>query len=90
MQPLNEDTKIVDGRRVAVAKHVPEKRYGKEYIRLDAPYGYKKRVMTPRGAEEVCTIYTTLHTSGMVERYATIAHPKSDPLVAFRCFRLPS
>lgn len=87
---IDENVKLVDGRRVQVAERIPESRYGKEYTRLDAPHGYKKRIMTPWGAEEMCMIYVVKDISGMVERYATIARPKSDPLVAFKCFRLPS
>lgn len=85
---VDNDTKLMDGRRVQIAERIPEKRYDKEYTRLDAPYGYKKRLMTPWGAEETCMVYVVKDISGMVERYATVARPASDPLVTFKCFRL--
>ena len=78
---------IVDGRMVLIANHVAETKYGREYTRLDAPYGYKKRVRMKDGAVEECTVFVTRGFFGK-ERFATVSRPASDPLVAYRCVRL--
>lgn len=79
--------RIIDGKRVPVAKLIEETRYGRVFNRLDAPYGYKKSVVRD-DAKEVCTVFVVQGASGSKERYATVSRPASDPLVAFRCFRL--
>jgi hypothetical protein len=78
---------IVDGRRVPIANSINETKYGREYSRLDAPHGYKKRVKFPDDSSEDCTVYVMQGYSGK-ERYATVSKPTSDPLVAYRCVRL--
>lgn len=90
MQNDTDETgyRIIDGKRVPLAQYISEARYGKEGKRLDAPYGYKKRVEMHDGIREVCTVYVTRGLGVNKERYATVARPSSDPLVAFRCFRL--
>lgn len=80
--------RIIDGKRVPLAQYVTEARYGREGTRLDASYGYKKRVVMHDGTKEMCTVYVTRGLAVNKERYATVARPSSDPLVAFRCFRL--
>lgn len=80
--------RIVDGRRVPLARYMTEARYGREGTRLDASYGYKKQVTMYDGTRETCTVYVTRGLGSNKERYATVARPSSDPLVAFRCFRL--
>ena len=78
---------IVDGRRVPIANHVAETKYGREYTRLDAPYGYKKRVKMKDDSVQECTVFVTRGFAGK-ERFVTVARPTSDPLVAYRCVRL--
>ena len=78
------DYTVIDGRRVPHAPTVRETKHGREYTRLDAPYGYKKRVKMPDGSSEECTVTVVRGYSGK-ERYATVSRPTSDPLVAYRC-----
>ena len=80
--------RIIDGKRVPLAEYVTEARYGRESTRLDASYGYKKRVEMHDGTREMCTVFVTRGLGVNKERYATVARPNSDRLVAFRCFRL--
>lgn len=79
--------RVIDGKRVPVARHIEETRYGRKYNRLDAPYGYKKSIMRDK-VKELCTVFVMQGASNAKERYATVSRPASDPLVAFRCFRL--
>lgn len=79
----NVEYTIVDKHRVQCAPLVRESKYGREYHRLDAPFGYKKNV-EPHGD---CIIYSMPGYAG-TDRYATVQRPVSDPLVAYRCFRL--
>lgn len=79
--------RVIDGKRVPIAKKITETRYGRTFDRLDAPYGYKKSVVRDK-VKEGCTVFVVQGASGAKERYATVSRPASDPLVAFRCFRL--
>ncbi len=91
---MNTEYTVIDGHRVQVAGFVGEARYGRQVQRLDAPYGYKASVMTVTGKEEICTVYampSILLNPGPKhkgDRYACVKTPKSDPLVAYRCFRI--
>lgn len=80
--------RIIDGKRVHLPEYVTEARYGREGTRLDAPFGYKKKVEMHDGTRELCTVYVTRGLNVIKERYATVSRPSSDRLVAFRCFRL--
>lgn len=80
--------RLIDGKRVPLAQYISEVRYGREGKRLDASYGYKKRVEMNDGTKDLCVVYVTRGYESSKERYATISRPSSDPLVAFRCFRL--
>jgi hypothetical protein len=79
---------IIDGRRVVIAKHITETKYGRTYDRLDAPYGYKRTVKTHDGSSQSAMVYITKGLDGSVERYAMVQRPTTDPLVAMQCFKL--
>lgn len=79
---------IIDGRRVVIAKHITETKYGRTYDRLDAPHGYKQTVKTHDDSNQSAMIYVTKGHDGSVERYAMVQRPTTDPLVAMRCFKL--
>jgi hypothetical protein len=79
---------VVDGRRVPLAPHISETKYGRTYNRLDAPFGYKQAVKYRDDSNQSATIYVTKGIDGSVERYALVQRPTSDPLVAIRCFKL--
>lgn len=78
---LDDDVVIVDGHRVKV----PERLNSGS---LEPSYGYRRRVMTPWGVHEICTIYATPSLYGSTERYAQVYRPKSNPGVAIATFRL--
>jgi hypothetical protein len=79
---------IIDGRRVVIAKHITETKYGRTYDRLDAPHGYKQTVKTHDDSNQSAMIYVTKGHDGSVERYAMVQRPTTDPLVAMQCFKL--
>lgn len=90
MRNLTDETgyRLIDGKRVPLAQYISEARYGREGKRLDASYGYKKRVRMHDGTTDLCVVYATRGYESNKERYATVSRPSSDRLVAFRCFRL--
>jgi hypothetical protein len=79
---------IIDGRRVVIAKHITETKYGRTYDRLDAPHGYKRTVKTHDGSSQSAMVYATKGLDGSTERYALVQRPTTDPLVAMQCFKL--
>lgn len=79
---------IIDGQRVKVPELINEIKYGRQYTRLDAPYGYRSTKMTHDGHMEECVVYTMPGVVEYQEQYACMTTPKSDPLVAYRCFRV--
>ena len=79
---------IIDGRRVVIAKHITETKYGRTYDRLDAPHGYKRTVKTNDGSSQSAMVYVTKGLDGSTERYALVQRPTTDPLVAMQCFKL--
>jgi hypothetical protein len=79
---------IIDGRRVVIAKHITETKYGRTYDRLDAPYGYKRTVKTHDDSSQSAMVYVTKGLDGSIERYAMVQRPTTDPLVAMQCFKL--
>ena len=83
MQKEDVSYKIIDGRRVQVAQLIKDSKTN--HTRLDAPYGYKKRMDFGTGILDQCTIYVTMGIGSDILRYATSSHPESDKLVAFRC-----
>lgn len=85
MMTMNKeiDYRLIDGRRVPVAKLIMDSRT--RVSRLDAPYGYRKLIDFDTGIKDQCTVYVTMGTGGDIQRYATVSNPESDKLVAFRC-----
>jgi hypothetical protein len=80
---LDESHRIIDGRRVPIAKFIMDKQTNRQ--RLDAPYGYRKNIDFGTGIQDSCIIHVSMDISSTIERYATVSHPDSDNLVAFRC-----
>ena len=78
---VDEDTMIVDGHRVKVADKMT-------MGGLEASYGYKKRLMTPCGSYEVCTVFSVPSLYGERERYAQVHRPSTNLGVAFSTFKL--
>jgi hypothetical protein len=78
--------KTMDGRRVEVANFVTDNK--SLYRRLDAPYGYPKRVDFGSGVWDNCMISVTQNVDNTIDRYALVSHPTSDPLVSFRCRKI--
>jgi hypothetical protein len=78
--------KTVDGRRVEVARFIVDKKHA--HRRLDAPYGYPRRMDFGSGVLDNCMIYVMQHYDNTIDRYALISHPASDPLVSFRCRKI--
>lgn len=78
---LDDDVMIVDGQRV----RVPEKTTNGG---LEASYGYRKRLRTPWGAYETCTVFSVPSLYGERERYAQVHRPVSNPGVALSTFKL--
>lgn len=83
-----DDYQVVDGKRVKTSDFIEEETRKGVRRRLDAPYGYKRKVTTPWGAEEYCNVYTMRGPGTEVERMATVYRPKSNPGVAFSTFRI--
>jgi hypothetical protein len=79
---------IIDGRRVAIAKHITETKYGRTFDRLDSPYGYNQTVTARDGSSQSAMVYVTKGPDGSVERYALVQRSTTDPLVAMKCFKL--
>ena len=80
---VDDDTMIIDGNRVRVAEFNSHSGKG-----VQPSYGYRKRVMTPWGASEICTIMTVPSLSGEKEKYAHVYRPASNKGVAFSTFKL--
>lgn len=80
------DFRLIDGRRVPVAKLVMDSRT--RVSRLDAPYGYRKLIDFGSGIQDQCTVYVTMGIGSDIQRYATVSTPDSDKLVSFRCRQL--
>jgi hypothetical protein len=79
----DDDTMIIDGNRVRVPELIKQPGKG-----VAPSYGYRKRIMTPWGKHEVCTIMTVSSLHGEKERYAHAYRPASNPGVVFSTFRL--
>jgi hypothetical protein len=78
---LDEDVVMIDGHRVKV----PERLHNGS---LEPSYGYRRRMMTPWGSFEVCTVYATPSLYGGTERYAQVYRPKTNQGVALATFRI--
>lgn len=78
--------KNVDGRKVRVANFVTDNKTGQR--RLDAPFGYQRRIDFGSGVQDDCVIYVMMSMANYIDRYATAFNPRSDPLVSFRCRKI--
>ncbi len=79
----DDDTMIIDGNRVRVPELLSQTGKG-----VEPSYGYRKRITTPWGAQEVCTIMTVPSLHGEKEKYAHVYRPASNKGVSFSTFRL--
>ena len=79
----DNDTVVIDGQKVKVPELIKQLGNG-----VAPSYGYRKQLMTPWGAQEVCTVVTVHSLSGEKDKYAQVYRPKSNPGVAFSTFRL--
>jgi hypothetical protein len=76
----------VDGRKVRVANFITDDKLNRR--RLDAPYGYQKRIDFGSGIPDDCIVYVMMSMANYVDRYATVFNPDSDPLVSYRCRKI--
>ena len=74
--------RVVDGKRIPIPDRIGDVNEGRKPTRLDASYGYRQVING-----ENCQIHVVRGRFD-IERYVSIAKPPSDPLVAYRCFRL--
>lgn len=81
---IDDNTIIVRGRRVPIAGYRLDKNRRRDG--LEPSYGFKRRVMTPWGAQEVCNITPVPSLSGGLEYCAQVYMPKSNPYVKFCTF----
>lgn len=81
----DDDTMLINGR---YAVPVAARRVTKDGRAdgLEPSMGFKKRVMTPWGALETCTITPTPGYGGRLEYCAQVSYPKSNPHVRFCTF----
>jgi hypothetical protein len=80
---IDDNTTIIDGQKVKVPELIGEPGKG-----VAPSYGYRKRIMTPWGKHEVCTIMTVSSLHGEKEKYAHVYRPTTNPGVAFSTFKL--
>lgn len=80
---VDDDIMIIDGQKVKVPELLDKPGKG-----VAPSYGYRKRIMTPWGSYEICTIFTVPSLNGEKEQYAQAYRPLSNPGVAFCTFRL--
>lgn len=80
---VDDDFMVIDGQKVKVPELIGQAGKG-----VAPSYGYRKRLMTPWGAYEICTVMTVPSLYGEKEKYAHVYRPKSNPGVAFCTFRL--
>lgn len=83
---INDDTMLIKHQRVKVPPFLKNKEGNNE--RLDASYGFKKKVRTPWDAYEVCTITAVPSLAGGYDYYAQVTQPKSNPYVRYCTFRV--
>jgi hypothetical protein len=69
--------KNVDGRKVQVANFITDDKTNQR--RLDAPFGYQKRIDFGSGVQDDCVIYVMMSMANYIDRYATAFNPRSDP-----------
>jgi hypothetical protein len=80
---IDDNITIIDGQKVKLPELIGQPGKG-----VAPSYGYRKRVMTPWGKHEVCTIMAVSSLHGEKERYAHAYRPASNPGVTFSTFRL--
>jgi hypothetical protein len=67
---------IVNGERIRIANFNPPNKKNDNFPGLDAPYGYKRNIMTPWGFKEDCIITPMPNMNGSLDFYATCDRPK--------------
>ena len=84
MRDIGDDAVLVAGRKIRVADYRQTKDGRRDGV--DAPYGFTRRVKTPWGAVERCTITPTPNLIGGLDYCAQVYKPKSNPHVHFCTF----